>query len=169
MGPKSEPPALTEKLSPDEAGQVRQKLDEVVQYAIAGGRDQERAAQARKRADESKNPKEKAKLEKEAEKLEAQAKKQLQTTQRLQSGVWQGAGAGAGIGASTGMATGSATGVLLGGVLAVPTTALGGLIGAGTGALHGPWIKLTRGDLGPEIKEAKPKEPGAIQLVSRFT
>jgi hypothetical protein len=166
MAGDSEPPVLTEKLTPKDAAQLQQKLDEAVEYAVAGGRIQERADQIRKRASESNNAKEKAALEQEADELDTQAKEQLQTTRRLQSGVWQGLGAGAGIGAGSGMALGTATGVLVGGVLAIPMTGLGGLIGAGTGALHGPWVKLTRGDAGPKIEKAEPEEPGAIQLVS---
>jgi hypothetical protein len=168
MGDKGGPPVITEKLSPKDAEQVQRKLDEAVQYAIAGGRTQERANQVRQRAKEAKTKREREALEKEADELDAQANSQLKTTKRLQSGVWQGLGAGAGIGASSGLAVGTATGVLVGGVLAIPTTALGGLIGAGTGALHGPWIKLARGDAGPEVKEAEPNEPGAIQLVRPF-
>jgi hypothetical protein len=165
MASKSEPPVITEKLAPKDAERFQQKLDEAVEYAVAGGRIQERADQARKRARETKSARERAALEREAEELDAEANQQLQTTRRLQSGVWQGLGAGTGIGAGSGMALGTATGVLVGGVLAVPMAGLGGLIGAGTGALHGPWIKLTRGDAGPSLERAEPEEPGAIQLV----
>ena len=165
MASQPEPPEITKKLSPQDAAEIQQKLDEVVEHAVAGGRIQERADQTRKRAEETDDPEERATLEKEAEALDTQAKRQLQTLQRLQSGVWQGMGAGAGIGASSGIALGTATGMVVGGVLAVPTTVLGGLVGAGTGAIHGPWVKLTRGDQGPKIEEADPEEPGAIQLV----
>jgi len=34
-------------------------------------------------------------------------------------------------------------GSLVGGVTAIPTTGLGMLVGAGTGAIHGPWVTLT--------------------------
>ena len=70
------------------------------------------------------------------------------------------------MGAGAGLGLGAVTGTLVGGVLAVPFTGLGGLVGAGVGALHGPWVKLTRGDKGPEISTAKEGEPGAVQLVS---
>jgi hypothetical protein len=165
MPSNSEAPAVSEKINPTEKEDVQKKLDQAISYAIEGGRIQERADQTRQRAKSSTNAKEKKALEKEAKELDAQAKQQLKTTQRLQSGVWQGFGAGAGIGASSGLAVGSGVGLLTGGILAVPMTGLGGLIGAGTGALHGPWIKLTRGDDGPRIEEAKENEPGAIQLV----
>jgi hypothetical protein len=167
MPSQSEPPVLAEKANPTEDAEVQKKLDQVIEYAIQGGRIQERADQTRQRAKETKNAEKRAALEREAGDLDKEAKQQLKTTQRLQSGVWQAFGAGAGIGASSGLAVGTATGVVVGGVLAVPTTLLGGLVGAGTGAIHGPWIKLTRGDEGPKIEKAKPKEPGAIQLVGR--
>ena len=33
-------------------------------------------------------------------------------------------------------------GSIVGGVTAIPTTGLGLLVGAGTGAVHGPWVKM---------------------------
>ena len=60
----------------------------------------------------------------------------------LKSGTFQGAAGGAGIGAATGIGLGTVVGTVVGTVASVPTTALGGLVGAGTGAIHGPWIKL---------------------------
>jgi hypothetical protein len=71
------------------------------------------------------------------------------------------------MGAGTGIALGGAVGTLTGGVLAVPLTALGGLVGAGAGFVHGPWIKLTRGKDGPTIVAAEEGEPGAIELHPR--
>jgi hypothetical protein len=165
MAPEDKPLVDIEKISPADAARLQQQLDEAVESAVEGGRIQERADQTRKRAKETDDKDEKAALEREAKELDAQAKRQLQTTKRIQSGFWQGLGFGAGIGAGSGMAVGTAAGVLLGGVLAVPTTVVGGLVGAGAGAIHGPWAKLTRGDKGLKIEEAEPEEPGAIQLV----
>lgn len=64
---------------------------------------------------------------------------------RLQSGPWQGAAAGGGIGLGTGLGVGAAVGTLVGGVVSIPTTGLGALIGTGVGAVRGPFIKVGGG------------------------
>ena len=46
---------------------------------------------------------------------------------------------GSGIASGIGMTVGS----LVTGVTAIPTAGLGILIGAGTGLVHGPWVKFT--------------------------
>ena len=46
---------------------------------------------------------------------------------------------------------------MVGGVTALPTTALGGLIGTGVGAIHGPFIKLGGGKE-KRFEDAKPEE-----------
>lgn len=56
----------------------------------------------------------------------------------MASGWGQGAGAGIGISGAVGMGLGNLVGTLLSGVVAIP----GSLIGAGVGALHGPWYTL---------------------------
>jgi len=172
MAPKSIVPdaskgtANNTNLSDEDAANVQQQLDDAIDSAFSGGRAQERANQARKRAAEATSAQERRKYEEEAAEHERQAQSQLKTSQRLQSGAWQGFGAGAGMGAATGLGLGGVVGTLSGGVLAVPLSAVGGLVGAGTGFFHGPWIKLTRGDDGPQIETAKEGEPGAIQLHS---
>lgn len=40
--------------------------------------------------------------------------------------------------------------------MTVPTTVLGGLIGSGVGAVHGPWIKV--GQIQKRFEDATPKE-----------
>jgi hypothetical protein len=100
------------------------------------------ASQFRQHANEVDDPEEKRKAVEEAVKEEKKAKNELKIAQRLQSGVWQGGSSGAGIGAGVGMGTGTVVGALVGGVTAIPTTGLGLLVGAGTGAIHGPWVKL---------------------------
>jgi hypothetical protein len=57
----------------------------------------------------------------------------------MASGWGQGTGFGIGISSAVGMGLGNLVGALLSGVVAVP----GSLIGAGVGAIHGPWYKLT--------------------------
>ena len=156
--------AKNTNLSNEDAANVQRQLDSAIDSAFSGGRAQERADQARKRAAAAKSAEERKKYEAEAADFDRQAQSQLKTSQRLQSGAWQGFGAGAGMGAATGMGLGGVVGTLSGGVLAVPLTAVGGLVGAGTGFFHGPWIKLTRGDDGPQIEAAEEGEPGAIEL-----
>lgn len=56
----------------------------------------------------------------------------------MASGWGQGTGFGIGISSAVGMGLGNLVGALLSGVVAVP----GSLIGAGVGAIHGPWYKL---------------------------
>ena len=154
------------QLSKEDAANVQRQLDGAIDSAFSGGQAQEKANQARKHASEAKSEEERKKYEEEAAEHEKQAQSQLKTSRRLQSGAWQGFGAGAGMGAATGIGLGGVIGTVSGGVLAVPLSGLGGLIGAGTGFFHGPWIKLTRGENGPEITTAKEGEPGAIQLQS---
>lgn len=57
----------------------------------------------------------------------------------MASGWGQGTGFGIGISSAVGMGLGNLVGALLSGVVAVP----GSLIGAGVGALHGPWYRLS--------------------------
>lgn len=40
------------------------------------------------------------------------------------------------------MGLGTVTGTLVGAVATIPGVLVGGLVGAGTGVIHGPWIKL---------------------------
>ncbi|KAH8593437.1 hypothetical protein B0O99DRAFT_596305 [Bisporella sp. PMI_857] len=85
---------------------------------------------------------EKAKKLEQAFNLEKKAAAELKVVNRLQSGVWQGGAAGAGIGAGVAGGLGTVVGALVGGVVSIPTTGLGLLAGAGTGAIHGPWVKV---------------------------
>jgi hypothetical protein len=78
----------------------------------------------------------------------------------LKSGTFQGAAGGAGIGAATGVGLGTVVGTLVGTVASVPTAALGGLVGGGSGAIHGPWIKLGGGGK----KEGDAKEEKTVQV-----
>lgn len=59
----------------------------------------------------------------------------------MQNGAFQGGAAGAGIGAGIAGGLGTVVGSIVGGIAAIPTTGLGILIGAGTGAIHGPWVR----------------------------
>ena len=122
--------------------QVEKQLGGAIEQAKAARITQEQAEDARRRVNEATDPADRQKLEDEVKRLEKDARKKVKMAQRLESGVWQGAGAGIGIGAATGMGVGTVVGLVLGAVTAVPTTILGGLVGTGTGAIHGPWFKL---------------------------
>ncbi|KAK1544653.1 hypothetical protein CPAR01_02155 [Colletotrichum paranaense] len=116
------------------------------------------AAQAlRERAEATEDPEEKKKILAEAAEHEKKAQGSAKQSKRLQSGVWQGgiggAGIGAGLGTGLGAGVGTLVGAVVGGVTAIPTTGLGLLVGAGTGAIHGPWYKLEQ-----EKKEAEEAE-----------
>lgn len=91
----------------------------------------------------------------EAAEKEKKASKEMKIVQRLQSGVVQGGMGGAGIGAGVGMGLGMGLGTVVGGVASVPTTLVGGLVGVGTGAVHGPWVKLPKMGNGEEVDEGQ--------------
>jgi len=74
----------------------------------------------------------------------------------LTSGAFQGGVGGAGIGAATAAGLGTVVGTLVGTVTAIPATAVGGLAGVATGAVHGPWIKL--GKIGKDGRMGDGKE-----------
>jgi uncharacterized membrane protein len=46
------------------------------------------------------------------------------------------------VGTGLGTGVGAVVGTLVGGVTAIPTTTVGLLVGVGTGAIHGPWVKV---------------------------
>lgn len=88
-----------------------------------------------------------------ARELDKQATKLLKTARRLESGWMQGGAAGAGLGAGIATGLGMTVGSLVGGLVAIPTTGLGLLVGAGTGLVHGPWVKFTEVFSEEEVKE----------------
>lgn len=49
-----------------------------------------------------------------------------------------------GIGAGVAGGIGTVVGTIIGGVALIPTTAIGLLAGIGTGAIHGPWVRLVQ-------------------------
>jgi hypothetical protein len=115
----------------------RMKSAQEAQLAITEGR---------KRAEAATDPEEQQRELEEVIKQEKRAASELKIVQRLQSGVWQGGASGAGIGAGVGLGLGTVVGSVVGGVVAIPTTGLGLLAGAATGAIHGPWVKFGMGD-----------------------
>ncbi|TDZ33384.1 hypothetical protein C8035_v010863 [Colletotrichum spinosum] len=139
--------------------QAAAKLDEAQQEVKA-------AEEARQRGDAVEDPEEKKKIFGEASEHEKRAKALAKDSHRLQSGLWQGgisgAGIGAGIGTGLGAGVGTIVGAVVGGVASIPTTGLGLLIGAGTGAIHGPWYKLDsrekKGPVEEGLEEAMEEE-----------
>lgn len=88
------------------------------------------------------NPAERTRLMREAYNKELEAHGNSKRARILTSGTFQGAAGGAGIGTAVGMGLGTVTGTLVGTVATIPGVLVGGLVGAGTGVIHGPWIKL---------------------------
>lgn len=121
-------------------------LAEITSRIKAAEEAQEAVTEARKRAEAATDPDEKQRELDEVIKQEKKALSELKVVQRLQSGVWQGGASGAGIGAGVGLGLGTVVGSVVGGVVAIPTTGLGILAGAATGAIHGPWVKLGKGE-----------------------
>lgn len=104
------------------------------------------------------NPAERSRLMQEAYNKELEAHGNSKRARILTSGTFQGAAGGAGIGTAVGMGLGTVTGTLVGAVATVPGVLVGGLVGAGTGVIHGPWIKLTGGGKGKGGGEKVPAE-----------
>ncbi|KAI1189676.1 hypothetical protein F5B17DRAFT_172503 [Nemania serpens] len=92
-------------------------------------------------------------LRSKAREIDKMATRLLKTARRLESGWMQGGAAGAGIGAGIAAGLGTTVGSLVGGLVAVPTTGLGILVGAGTGLVHGPWVKFTEVFTKDEVSE----------------
>ncbi|KAI0003609.1 hypothetical protein F4779DRAFT_621754 [Xylariaceae sp. FL0662B] len=79
-----------------------------------------------------------------ARELDKKATRLLKIAKRLETGWMQGGAAGAGIGAGIAGGLGLTVGSLVSGLVAIPTTGLGIIVGAGTGLVHGPWVKFTQ-------------------------
>ena len=84
----------------------------------------------------------------EAAEQDERAKVASAAANRLQSGVCQGGAGGVGMGAGVGVGLGTVVGTVVGGVAAISTTGLRLLVIAGTGAVHGPWMKMPAGKKG---------------------
>ncbi|EME50266.1 hypothetical protein DOTSEDRAFT_68964 [Dothistroma septosporum NZE10] len=145
MPPKTgEPPSRAELL---QAVAASQKVAKAQEYASS----------LREQAAKVASPSERERLIQEAYAREVEAHgERSKIARRLQSGTWQGGAAGGGIGLGTGVGLGTVVGTLLSGVLSIPTTGLGILIGAGVGAIHGPFIKV--GGKDKKWQDATPEE-----------
>lgn len=85
------------------------------------------------------DPAERERLIRDAYNKEVEAHGQSKKARMMASGWGQGAVVGIGASGALGMGLGNLVGVLLSGVVAIP----GVLVGAGVGALHGPWYALS--------------------------
>ena len=105
------------------------------------------------------DPAERSRMMQEAYSKELEANGNSKRARILSSGTFQGAAGGAGIGTAVGMGLGTITGTLVGTVATIPGVLVGGLIGAGTGVIHGPWIKLGGKDKGKGAEAETKKIP----------
>ncbi|KAI0541903.1 hypothetical protein GGR58DRAFT_364432 [Xylaria digitata] len=130
-------------------------LQEITQKIEESKALQEESINLHQRADEvaENDPKLAEDLQLKAREIDKKAAKLLKTARRLESGWIQGGAAGAGIGAGIATGLGMTVGSLVSGLVAIPTTGLGILIGAGTGIVHGPWVKFTEVFTKDEVSE----------------
>ncbi|PPJ56404.1 hypothetical protein CBER1_00690 [Cercospora berteroae] len=134
----------------------RKELEETIGALQNVAKAQNMAKELKEKAAKASSPAERERLFKEAYEKEVEANGHSKMARRMQSGTWQGLFGGGGIGAGVGMGLGTVLGLLVGGILSIPTTAIGGLVGASTGAIHGPWIKV--GDVQKRFEDATPAE-----------
>ncbi|KAK4129701.1 hypothetical protein N657DRAFT_677280 [Parathielavia appendiculata] len=128
------------------------EVAQAVSAARAAKRLQDAADTLRAQAAAIKDPAERERLFQAAYNKEVEARGQSKKARLMASGWGQGAAAGIGASGALGMGLGNLVGVLLSGVVAIP----GVLVGAGAGAIHGPWYKLP----GKSSKSGKSGEAG---------
>ncbi|KAM0421237.1 hypothetical protein ACHAPT_010959 [Fusarium lateritium] len=125
-------PSTKEKLTKE----IQKRVDEAAEL-------QNKSIELHKQADEAEDPQVAEDLRFEAKETDKKAAKLMKTAERLEAGWIQGGAFGTGIGAGIASGIGVTVGTLITGVVAIPTSGLGMLIGAGTGLVHGPWVKFT--------------------------
>ncbi|KAI2621975.1 hypothetical protein GGS26DRAFT_257087 [Hypomontagnella submonticulosa] len=128
-------------------------LEEITTRIEESKKIQEESVQLHKEAEEADDPAVAEDLKFKARQLDKKAATLLKTAKRLESGWMQGGAAGAGIGAGIAGGLGVTVGSLVSGLVAIPTTGLGILVGAGTGLVHGPWVKFTEAFSKDEVDE----------------
>jgi hypothetical protein len=132
------------------------KLQEAASAAEQALEAQKTASSLRSIAATLKDPAKREKYLTDAYNKEIEAHGNSKKARLLTSGALQGGVGGAGIGAATAAGLGTVVGTLVGTVTAIPATAVGGLAGVATGAVHGPWIKL--GKIGKDGRMGDGKE-----------
>ncbi|ROW05723.1 hypothetical protein VMCG_05143 [Cytospora schulzeri] len=114
------------------------QVAKAAEAAKAAKRFQDAADALKKQASLATDPAERENLWRAAYVKEKEAHGESRKARIMASGWGQGVGAGIGLSGAVGMGLGNLVGTLLSGVVAIP----GSLIGAGVGALHGPWYSL---------------------------
>ncbi|KAI3392931.1 hypothetical protein diail_4980 [Diaporthe ilicicola] len=114
------------------------EITQAAEAAKAAARFQDAADALKKQAALVRDPVERERLWRAAYNKEKEAHGESKKARLMASGWGQGTGFGIGISSAVGMGLGNLVGALLSGVVAVP----GSLIGAGVGALHGPWYRF---------------------------
>ncbi|KAI1078077.1 hypothetical protein F5B20DRAFT_582607 [Whalleya microplaca] len=141
-GEKAKKPTTKEKL-----------LEEISKHIEESKSLQEESMRLHQQAEEADDPKVAEDLKFQARELDKKATRLLKIAKRLETGWMQGGAAGAGIGAGIAGGLGLTVGSLVSGLVAIPTTGLGILVGAGTGLVHGPWVKFTQAFSKDEVDE----------------
>ena len=119
-----------------------ERLQQAAQASSAAASAQGLMASLREKAAAFTDPKKREQLMTEAFNQETKAKGLSKKARVLKSGTFQGGIGGAGIGAATGAGLGTIVGTVVGTAATIPTSLVGGVVGMGTGAFHGPWIKM---------------------------
>jgi len=141
LDPDAEPAQNQDSGKPDEV-----KLQKSVVAARKVIELQDAASSLKEKAKNAVNPQERMRLLREAYDKEVEAWGQSKYAKRLQSGAWQGGVAGGGIGGAVAMGLGGLIGTLVTGIVSIPTVVVGGLVGAGVGVLHGPFLEFGKDD-----------------------
>lgn len=149
------PSAELEKIA-QKGDSPQTKLQEAAAAAESALAAQKTASTLRQAAATFKDPAKREQYLKDAYNKEIEAHGNSKKARVLTSGAFQGGVGGAGIGAATAAGLGTVVGTLVGTVTAIPATAVGGLAGVATGAVHGPWIKL--GKIGKDGRMGDGKE-----------
>lgn len=123
---------------------AKEKLQMEIQSRLREAEElQKKSLELHKQAEEEEDPDVAQDLKFRARQTDKDAAKLMKIAERLQAGWLQGGAMGGGMGLGIAGGIGAAVGSILTGVVAIPTSGLGMLIGAGTGLAHGPWIKYT--------------------------
>ncbi|KAI0113203.1 hypothetical protein F4814DRAFT_449652 [Daldinia grandis] len=145
---------------------TKEKLIEEITSRIEESKKlQEESVQFHKQADEAEDPDVAEDLKFRARELDRKAAKLLKTAKRLESGWLEGGVTGAGIGAGIAGGLGITVGSLVSGLVAIPTTGIGILVGMGTGLVHGPWVKFSEAFSKDEVDEIDKEAEEEARLV----
>jgi len=166
--PTQEIPTADLKAIASKSDSAQVKLQEAASAAESALAAQKTASSLRSAAATITDPKKREKFLTDAYNKEVEAHGNSKKARVLTSGAFQGGVSGAGIGAAVSAGLGTVVGTVVGTVTAIPVTAVGGLAGVATGAVHGPWIKLGKiggkkdGEEGAEVEEAKEGDEDAV-------